>query len=202
MKSRKNTSIVQGKLAVLLGLMIFANTNLIYGQTDTKSAFETKVDNYLKLYSANFDISNEKITGTGKQFLPDKIASLAWSRRAALVSKATIQDKKGVTTNLRLYFSFYRFNDNKQCKAAMDSLLNCFGKDCVKIKWDVPMQSVNTDPVIFIFNEMEIISCQITCDQENDYWHRFTPDMAKSFGETGSGIMEAGCGGPVTFKKN
>ncbi len=201
MRSQKINYIFQWKLPVLLALMV-ACANFTHAQTDATSAFETKVDNYLKLYSANFDISNEKISGTGKQFSPGKLTGLTWSRKAALVSKATIQDKKGVTTNLKLYFSFYEFNENKQCKAAMDSLLNCFGKDGVKIKWDVPLLTVNADPAIFVFNETEIIFCQITCDEENNYWHLFTPDLVKSFREATSGVMEAGCGGPVTFKKN
>jgi hypothetical protein len=195
-------SIFQWKLFALIALSTVVVVNKTNGQPDLKSAFETKVDNYLKLYAANFDITNEKNTNTGKQFTPDKLPSLTWVRKAALKSKATIQDKKGQTTNLKLNFSFYHFDDNRQCKAAMDSMLNCFGKGCVKIQWDVPVQSVHTDPVVIIFNETEIISCQVSCEQENNYWHLFTPDLIKTFSESSSHTLQAGCDGQVTFSGN
>ena len=188
------------KAIFLIVVISFILSNSVNGQTAVISDFETKVDNYIKLYLPNFDISNENPSESRMLFIIDSLKSTVWTRKVTLKSKQTIQDKNGQTTNLRLNLSFYNFEDSKKCKDAMNVLLNCFGGDCGKIEWGTPGQTAKTTPCVFVFNEREIITCSISCEQENGYWNGFKEDLIKTLREDPAKIMEAGCGGPITFK--
>ena len=170
----------------------------VHGQATNKSEFENKIDNYLKLYLANFDFTSEKIDGTDRVIETTKPS---WVKKGSLVSKATIQDKNGETTKLKLNFSFYHYENSIKSKAAMDSILNCFGGECTKLSWGVKDQSAKTPPCIFIFKEKEIISCFVSCEQKNNYWTLFIPDLEKTFSSAGSKVLESDCGGPIVFRE-
>ena len=187
-------------LATGLVLVILSMSLQTIGQTSTTSVFETNADNWLKLYTANFDLVPGNLNGTGQQAVMDRVKSVSWTKKITMKSKATIQDKNDKTTNLKLYIAFYEFADGNSCSSAKDSVLNCFGGECTKIKWGTDGQCAKTIPCIYIFNAKEIISCQVSCEEKNNYWTYIKSDLEKAFATQGSKILESDCGGPITFR--
>jgi hypothetical protein len=198
MNRQKTKTIFRLTGLFLLTVAAFAFTGLVSGLTTPASDFEIKVDSFLKKYSADFVVSKENLDGTGQQHT---VHNTIWTKKITLKSRAPIKNNYNQTSYQRLYLAFYKFADNNRSKAAMDSLLNCFGGDCGKIKWGAEGQSSKTTPCIFIFNETEIISCHINCERENGDWTKYKHDIELYFGSKSSSIMETGCGGPINFKK-
>ena len=83
----------------------------------------------------------------------------------------------------------------------MESLLNCYGTDCGKLKWGEEGKSLKTTPSIYLINNKEIIVCKIHCDHTNDFWTKFKNELTTKFGCGTSRIIDAGCGGPINFRK-
>ena len=185
----------------MLTAATFAFSGLANGQTVTISDFQVKVDCFLKKYSADFVVSKDNLDGTGQQFTLDTKTKPTWTMKVTLKSKAPLDENYNQTVYQRLYFAFYKFDNEKQCTEALDSLLNCFGGDCGKIKWNVSGQSSKTIPCVYLINETEIISCHINCSTQNDFWTKFKHDFKMTFGNSVTAIMETGCGGPIEFKK-
>ncbi len=174
---------------------------IFIGLTSGSSDFENKINGFLKNYSADFVLSKkDNLEGTGQQFALEKI-NPTWKRKITLKSKVTIQNKYKQPSYERLYLAFYKFEDQKQCTAAMDTLLNCFGGDCFKIKWGVTGQTAKTTPCLYIFNETEIISCHISCETENEFWPKFKRDLEVHFSHGAYKVLEAGSGGPLNFRE-
>jgi hypothetical protein len=189
------------KYTILIIIFFLASIFFANGQTTAPSAFETKINNFLKMYLPNFDTIHNSPDSTSLPNVADNIKSATWKKFVTLKSKATIQDSNGKTTNLKLRFGFYQFKDSTACKTAMESLLNCFGGDCSKIKWGVSEQKAKTIPCIYIFNTTEIIACKVSCEEKNNYWTLFKPSLGTTFGISPYKVMESDCGGSMTFKE-
>jgi hypothetical protein len=192
---------IQQYLTTVLFLVIISISFQSIGQTPTTSPFETKIDNWVKLYLANFIVDQSNLNGTGQQSATDQVNSASWKKKITLKSKTTIKDKNEKITNLKIYLAFYEFADANSCNSAKDSVLNCFGGDCTKIQWGKDDQTAKTIPCLYIFNEKQIISCHVSCEEKNNYWTLFKPDLEKNFSSQGSKILEADCGGPFMFRE-
>ena len=163
--------------------------------------FQTKVDSFLKKYLADFSISKDNLNGSGQGYDFEDKTKPIWVKRITLKCKTSFVNNYPQTVYQRLYLSFFQYKSDKQCTAALDSLLNCFGGMCTKLQWDVKGQSAKTIPCIYLFNEKEIVACYINCEHQNDFWIKFKHDIEMTFSNGASRVMETGCGGPINFKK-
>jgi hypothetical protein len=93
------------------------------------------VDSFIKKYSADFATVNEIFDRNGNDFILDKKVRTSWSKIVTLERKTTFKNIYDQTVYQRLYLGFYQYDTDKQCSAAEDSLLNCFGTDCDSFSW-------------------------------------------------------------------
>ena len=186
---------------IILPILTFALTSLTSKQDELASDFQMSVDRFVKKYSADHTISKENLDGAGQQYALDTRTKPTWSKKMTLKSKTSFINKYNQKVYQRLYLSFYRYDKDQQCTAALDSLLNCFGGLCGNIKWGVKGQSAKTIPCIYIINEREIVACHVNCEQVNDFWATFKQDLTATFGNTTSRIIDTGCGGSINFNK-
>lgn len=186
---------------IILLILTFALTSLTSKQDKLASDFQTSVDSFIKKYSEDFTTVTETFNYDGNDFVLDKKVKTSWDKTVTLKHKTAFKNKYDQTVYQRLFLGFYQYDTDKQCSAALDSLLNCFGTDCGKINWGDNGKSLKTTPTIYLINEREIIVCKIHCEHTNDFWTTFKHDLTMTFGNGTSGIIDSGCGGPVNFKK-
>ena len=186
---------------IILTLATFVLTGMTGRQQTAATDFQAKVDSFVKNYSADFTISKDNLDGAGQQYTLDTRTNPTWKKKVTLKSKTSFVNNYKQTVYQRLYLSFYQYETDKQCTAALDSLMNCFGGDCGKLKWGVSGQSAKTIPCIYLISEKEIVACHINCEHQNDFWTKFKHDLEITFGNGTSAIIESGCGGPINFKK-
>ena len=186
---------------IILFISTFALTSLTSKRDKLATDFQTSVDSFIKKYSTDFSTVTETFDSDGNDFILDKKVRTSWDKPVTLKHKTAFKNKYGQTVYQRLFLGFYQYDSGKQCSAALDSLLNCFGTDCGKLKWGDNGKSLKTTPTIYLINEREIIVCKIHCEHTNDFWTTFKNDLTTTFGNGTSGIIEAGCGGAVHFRK-
>ena len=181
--------------------MTFALTSLTSKQDKLATDFETNIDSFIKKYSTAFTTVAETFNADGNDIILDKKVKTKWSKTATLKGGTAFKNKYDQVIYQRLFLGFYQYETGKQCSAALDSLLNCFGTDCAQLKWGDNGKSLKTIPAVYLINEREIIVCKIHCEHVNDFWTTFKHDLAMTFGNGASVIIDAGCGGPVNFRK-
>ncbi|MFM9947251.1 MAG: hypothetical protein ACKV1O_04875 [Saprospiraceae bacterium] len=186
---------------IILLILTFAFTSLSSKRDKPATDFQTSVDRFVKKYSTDFRTVTETFNSDGNDFILDKKVKTSWNRTATLKRKTAFKNEYGQTVYQRLFLGFYQYDTDKQCAAALDSLLNCFGTDCGKIKWGDNGIKLKTTPILYLKNEKEIIVCKIKCEHSNDFWTTFKHDLTATFCNGTSGIIDAGCGGPVNFRK-
>lgn len=185
-------------LVLFLTVFSYSFTTKFFQQ---KNDFELKVDSFLKKYSTDFSLSNDRFSNNSNDFVLDNKTKSDLSKVVTLKCKTSFVNQYKQTVYQRLYLGFYQFNSQKDCNAALDSLLNCFGTDCQKIKRGENGQLVKTSPVFYLLNENQIIVCHIACEHKNEFWKTFTYDLKMNFGNEGSFTIYSDCGGPITFNK-
>lgn len=131
----------------------------------------------------------------------DKKVNASWSKTITLKQKKAFKNKYNQSVYQRLFLGFYQYTTNKECSAALDSLLNCFGTDCGTLKWGDNDKAIKTTPTIYLINDKEIVVCKIHCEHTNDFWTTFKHYLEMTFSSKNSGIIEAGCGGQIRFRK-
>ena len=186
---------------IILLILIFALTSLTSKQDKLATDFQTSVDSFIKKYSADFKTVAETFNSDGNDFILEKKVKTSWNKTVTLKRKTSFKNKYDQTAYQRLFLGFYQYDTDKQCSAALDSLLNCFGTDCSKLKWGDNGKSLKTTPTIYLINEREIIVCKIHCEHTNDFWTTFKHDLTTTFENATSRIIDAGCGGPINFNK-
>ncbi len=169
-------------------------------QPTVTSNFQVKVESFLKMFSDDFSPSKENLIGTGQGYDFENKTNPIWTKRITLKSKTSFVNNYQQTVYQRLYFSFFQYENSKRTLTALDSLLNCFGGACTKLKWDAKSQSAKTIPCIYLINEKEIVACYINCEHQNDFWMKLKDEIEKTFSNGTSRVMETGCGGPINFK--
>jgi hypothetical protein len=185
---------------IILLILTSALTSLTSKQDKLATDFQTGVDSFIKKYSADFTTVTGTFNSNGNDFILDKKVKTSWSKTVTLKSKTAFKNKYDQTVYQRLFLGFYQYDTDKQCSAALDSLLNCIGTDCGKLKWGDKGKSLKTTPTIYLINEREIIVCKIYCEHTNDFWTTFKNDLTTTFTNTTFGIIDLGCGGPINFK--
>ena len=189
------------KITIILTILTFALTSFTSEQDASAADFPASVDNFLKKYSADFSVVSETYLGNnGNDFILDKTET-TWYKSVTLKNKKSFKSKYNQTVYQRLFLGFYQYDTEEQCSAALDSLLNCFGTDCGKIKWGDDVKAIKTTPIVYLINEKTIIFCKIHCEHTDNFWTTFKHDLIMTFGNGASGIIEAGCGGPINFRK-
>ena len=191
---------------LILTLSIFVFGGLTSKIETPKSDFEFKVENFLKKYSSDFSESPERLLKNYNDLVLDSKVKNVWSKSVTLKSKTSFVNSNKQIVFQRLYLGFYQFSSSSSSKAysatsVVDTLLNCFGSECQKIKRGINGQSVKTSPVFYLLNENEIIVCHIACEHSNDFWATFKHDLKMTFGNDASTIIDVGCGGPINFNK-
>ncbi len=186
---------------IILLIMTFALTSLTSKKDKLVTGFQTSVDSFIKKYSADFTTVTKTYNSAGNDFILDNKVKTSWDKTITLKCKTSFKNHYDQKVYQRLFLGFYQYDTDKQCTAALDSLLNCFGTDCGKIKWGDNSKSLKTTPTIYLINEREIIVCKIHCEHTNDFWTTFKHDLALTFGNGSSGIIDASCGGSINFRK-
>ena len=186
---------------IILLILTFALTSLTSKQEKLATEFQTNVDNFIEKYSGDFSTVAETFNSNGNDFILDKKIKTSWDKTITLKRKTSFKNKYNQTVYQRLFLGFYQYDTDKQCSAALDSLLNCFGTDCGKLKWGDNGKSLKTTPSIYLIKSREIIVCKIHCEHINDFWTTFKNDLTTTLGHGEFGIIEAGCGGPINFIK-
>ena len=186
---------------IILLISTFALTSVTSKQDKLATDFQTSVDSFIKKYSTDFAPVTETFYSDGNDFILDKKVRTSWDKTVTLKHKTAFKNKYDQKVYQRIYLGFYQYDSDKQCSVALDSLLNCFGTDCGKLKWSDNGKSLKATPTIYLINEREIIVCKIHCEHTNDFWTTFKHDLTTTFGKGTYRIIDAGCGGPINFTK-
>lgn len=186
---------------IIMSLSIFALTSMSNRQQTSTTNFQTRVEGFVKKYSTHFTTSIDNIDVKGQQYTLDTRTKPTWTKKVTLRSKTSFVNNYRQTVYQRLNLSFYQYDTNAKCTAALDSLLNCFGGECCKLNWGDSAQSAKSIPCIYIINETEIVACHINCEHQNDFWTKFKHDLEMTFRDGASAIIESGCGGSINFRK-
>jgi len=188
------------KITIVLSILIFTLTSLTSKQNELETDFQTKVDNFLQKYSTDFVVVSQTFIYNGNDPILDKTETI-WHKSITLKSKKSFKNKYDQTVFQRLFLGFYQYETEEQCSSALDSLLNCFGTGCGKIKWGDTIEAFKITPTVYLINDKTIITCKIFCEQENNFWTTFKHDLITTFANETSRIIDAGCGGQISFRK-
>jgi hypothetical protein len=191
----------QIKITVIFTILTFALTSFTSNQDEPAIDFPESVDSFIKKYSADFSEVPQTHNLESNDFVLDNKVITTWNKTVTLKRKKSFKNKYDQTVYQRLFLGFYQYDTEKQCSAALDSLLNCFGTDCCKIKWGDNIKGFKTTPRVYLINEKTIITCKIYCEHVDNFWITFKHDLIMTFGNESSIIIDAGCGGPINFRK-
>ena len=191
------------KITIIFTILTFALTSFTSNQDEPEIDFPTSVDSFIKKYSADFSVVSKTYNSESNDFVLESKVINTWNKTVTLKRKKSFKNKYDQTVYQLLFLGFYQYDTEKQCSAALDSLLNCFGTDCGKIEWGGGdnIKYFKTTPRVYLINEKTIITCKIYCEHTDDFWTTFKYDLIMTFGNGASGIIEAGCGGPIYFRK-
>jgi hypothetical protein len=128
---------------IILLISTFALISVTSKQGIPATDFQTGVESFIKKYSADFATVDETFNRDGNDFILDKKVRTSWSKIVTLERKTTFKNIYDQTAYQRLYLGFYQYDTNKQCSAAVDSLLNCFGTDCDSFSWGENCKSLH-----------------------------------------------------------
>jgi hypothetical protein len=165
---------------------------------ETTIKFRNNVDNYLNSLSANFKISSETLSVLGNGRLLNTKVRTNWQKEVSLEHKPNFENDR--TKYPKLYFGFYQYSNKNKCSIALDSLLNCFGNDCTKIKWNNEEVHISSMPSIYIINDNEIIVCKVQPTHEYDFWNSTQSELLNKFKKESSRIIRIDHKGVVSFE--
>lgn len=188
------------KTATAIILTISSICFLAFRQTSTSDNFKTKTETFLKKYSADYSVSPDNLDGSGYQWVLDTKTKHSWTKKQTLKCNKSFINKYQQTSYQRLFFAFYQYNTEQNCKTAFDTLINHFPGDGYKIKQGTNIKALKTIPAIYLINKTVIITCHIYCEQLQDNWSSIQKDIIDTFGDTPSIIITTGCSGPLEWK--
>lgn len=186
---------------ILLLFLSFTMSSLSSKEDEPEMGFKQRIEGFINKYSQDYTAIAESFHVGGNDIILDNKVKTSWDSTITLKSRTSFRNKYDQTVYQRLYLGFYQYETENQCLNALDSLLNCFGTDCGQVKWGENGTSLKTSPAIYLINQKEIIVCKIHCEHANDFWTSFKNDLVIIFGNRASGIIETGCGGPVSFRE-
>jgi hypothetical protein len=142
-------------------------------------------------------ISSETLSALGNDIVLHSKVRTEWKKEFALEHKTNAENDR--TKYPKLYYGFYQYSNNKKCSAALDSLLHCFGNDCIEIKWNNEHVHVSSIPSIYIINDKEIIVCKIQPTYEDDFWNSTQSEVLNTFKKDHSKIIRIDHTGAISF---
>lgn len=167
-----------------------------------KDIFKENVKTFLTSFSNNFNASSERYTHSKyNDFILEENIENEWSKTTTIKSKTSFNNHYNQTVYQRLYLGFHEYKNEATCDSAFSALMDCLGNDCAKINWGDENKGIKTTPFIYIKTSFEIVFCKINCEHDNEFWTEFKSKMIEKFSDSNSRIIEAGCGGPLTFKE-
>jgi len=107
-------------------------------------------------------------------------------------ARVPFKNKYDQTRNQRITMSIFQFSSSANQKVGLETLLNCFPNDCLKVKVGEDVYT-KTTPALYIINHLEILTIAISCEDENDDWDEIKSRF-KLFRIKDSKIIDAGCG--------
>lgn len=116
-------------------------------------------------------------------------------REIAIKAKESHSSKNSYNKTVYTLIQMWQFDFDtvEKCEQAIDSLLNCFPNDCVKIKRMFD-QKINITPSIWIFRDNTIIIAETACEQVDQKWIDFKKDFAENFADDETEIIVTECG--------
>lgn len=185
---------------VTLFILTFAITSLIGSQGKNSKSIETNVENFIKKYASKFSVVAEKFNRVSNDGVLNEKVETTWKKNITLKCKTLFKNKYNQKVYQRLFLGFYQYENEKLCSSALDSLLNCMGTDCAKLKWGEEQRGFKTTPCLYLINEKEIIVCKIHCEHSNNFWVEFKNDLISTFRSDKTRVIDVGCGGHASFK--
>ena len=185
------------KLIILL-ISAFVLLSMKNRLNETTPQFKTKVDNYINALLPNFMISSETLSVLGNDIVLNTKARTKWKKEVTLAHKTNVESDR--TKYPKLYYGFYQYSNKNKCSIALDSLLNCFGKDCITIKWNNEQVYVSSIPSIYIINDDEIIVCKVQPTYEYDFWNATQSELLNKFKKDSSKIIRIDVKGLISFE--
>ncbi len=181
-------------LAILfLGLLSFKPANF-------SDDFKIKTETFLKKYEKDYSNSNETLPANGYQRTLDETKH-SWIKKETLKSKKSFINLYDQVAYQRLYFAFYEYPNEETAKAAWNRLATCFPLMCDSVITRKYIKVLQTIPAVYIFNNSEIITCHVSCEQEFENWKNIQEDIVKTFSDSLSKVIITGCGGPLEWKQ-
>jgi hypothetical protein len=165
---------------------------------ETTTSLKTKVDRYIHSLSPNFLISSETLSVLGNDVVLNTKVRTKWKKEVSLAHKTN--DENDRTKYPKLYYGFYQYSSKNKCSIAFDSLLACFGSDCMKIKWNNEETHIHSMPSIYIINETEIIVCKAQPSYEYDYWNSTQSEILRQFKKDSSRVIRVDGKGLLSFE--
>jgi hypothetical protein len=165
---------------------------------ETTTKFRTKVDIYINSLSPNYMISSETISVLGNDIALNTKVRTKWKRDVSLEHKTNVENER--TKYPKLYYGFYKYSNKNKCSIALDSLLNCFGNNCIKIKWNNEQEYISSMSSIYIINDSEIIVCKVQPTYEHDFWNSVQSELKNKFAKENSRIIRVDHKGLVSFQ--
>jgi hypothetical protein len=184
---------------ILLLILAFVLLSLTNRLNETTTKFRSKVDHYVNSLSPNFLISSETLSAFGNNIVLNTKVRTKWKKEVTLVHKAKVENEW--ITYPKLYYGFYQYSNKNKCSIALDSLLNCFGNDCAKIKWNNENVHISSMPSIYIINDTEIIVCKVQPTYEYDFWNSTKSELLNKFKKEISRIIRINHKGVISFEK-
>ena len=132
-------------------------------------------------------ISSETISVLGNDKILNIKVPTKWKKEVSLEHKTNVENDR--TRYPKLYYGFYQYSNKNKCSIALDSLLNCFGNDCIKIKWNNEKEHISSMPSIYIINDNEIIVCKVQPTYEYDFWNSIQSQLLYKFKKDNSKII-------------
>lgn len=187
-------------LIVLLFLLPFTFSCLKSGNENLTNNFQTKLESFVKKYSKNFSAVTERFNPASNDGVLNEKVETAWKENVTLKCKSYFKNKYNQKVYQRLFLGFFQYESEKLCSSALDSLLNCMGTDCAKLKWGDEERGFMTTPCFYLIGEKQIIVCKIHCEHLNNFWVEFKNDLLSTFRSDKTRVIDVGCGGYASFK--
>jgi hypothetical protein len=163
-----------------------------------RDEFKKDVDAYVDLLLSSYDNTNETCPGKGNAIFLHSNERAKWKKEISLKHKPNAAND--LTKYPKLYYGFYQFSSKKKCKLAVDSLINCFGNDCIEIKWGEIKDYIRTMSSIYIINDYEIIICKAQPIYELEFWYSITSELTRKFKKPNSRIIRIDPKGVISFE--
>lgn len=185
------------KIIILL-ISTFVLLSMTNKHNKATTKFRTKVENYINSLSPSYKISSETMSVLGNDIILNTKVRTKWKKEISVEHNPNAENDK--TKYPKMYYGFYQYSNKNKCSIALDSLLNCFGNDCIKLKWSNEQEYFSSMLSIYIINDSEIIVCKVQPTYEHDFWNSVQSEFKNKFAKENSRIIKVDHNGLVSFQ--